>query len=245
MKKVIVICFLFVLTACQSGQIEQLSQVLLETASQNRDPSSSEISLGLKEALKKGASQAVSGLSKQNGFLSNLAVKILFPPEFQKAEKTVRKIGLSRLCDQAITSFNRAAEKASGEALPILANAVTQMSFADAMNILTGPDNAATQYLIKTSRSQLFSAFHPVVAQSADQVHATKYWEQVAGRYNSIPFVKPVTSDVKGYITNKALDGLFLMIQGEEKKIRENPVARTTEILKRVFGWADQSKKGA
>ena len=114
------------------------------------------------------------------------------------------------------------------------------MSFADAMDILKGDKDAATQYLIKTSRSELFSTFRPVVKESAEKVHATKYWDQVASKYNSIPFVKPIPSDISNYITDKALDGLFFVVKEEEGKIRENPIARTTELLKKVFGWNSQ-----
>ena len=201
-----------------------------------------EAASGLKSALEKGAQFATKGLSQSDGFLKNEAVKILFPPEFKNVEQKMRQLGLSQLADDAVLSFNRAAEKASAKALPILQNAVTQITFADAMEILLGEEDAATMYLKKSSSHDLEKAFLPIVKKSADEALATKYWNDIASSYNRIPFVKPVQSDISAYITSKTLAGLFLMIEKEEKQIRKQPLARTNDLLKKVFAYADKNK---
>jgi len=242
-----ILCLFFII-GCTSQQLQQGAGILLDTAVGGGEGgggvSQLQVANGLKEALKKGAGSAGSNLSKLDGFLKNQAVKILFPPEFRQVESTLKSLGLGSLTDQAVTSFNRAAEKASSKAYPILANAVTKMTFQDAMNILLGGQkDAATQYLKKTPTQQLTAAFLPVVRQSANQVDATKYWGNVATAYNKVPFVKKVPSDITSYITDKTLNGLFHMVEEEEKNIRANPLARTSSLLKTVFGYADQKGK--
>lgn len=234
-----------VLLSCTTEQVSKGVGVLLESAGQGAagPPNSNQVALGLKEALTKGAQVAGSQLSNTDGFLKNQAIKILFPPEFQKVEKTLRSLGMGSLADQAITSFNRAAEKASSRAFPILAQSVKQMTFQDAMDILLGgQSDAATNYLKRTTTNELTKAFLPVVKQSADSVSATKYWGQVASTYNKVPFVKPVPADITKYITDKTLQGLFTMVKKEEANIRANPLARTSGLLKSVFGFADQKR---
>jgi len=180
------------LASCTTEQVQQGVGILMDTAGGGAGGglSQNQVAMGLKEALTKGAKTAGGRLSNMDGFLKNQAIKILFPPEFVQVEKTLRGLGMGSLADQAITSFNRAAEKASSKAYPILANSVRQMTFQDAMNILLGGEkNAATNYLKKTTTSQLMSAFTPVVRKSAESVDATKYWGQVASAYNQVPFV--------------------------------------------------------
>jgi hypothetical protein len=226
--------------SCQStAQINQL----LEKASQMAgNPSTSEISMGLKEALEKGTGISTDRLSLSDGYLKNLDVKILFPEEAKNVEKTLRSIGLGSLCDQAITSLNRAAEDAAKEAKPIFTSAIKQMSFQDVQKILLGDPDAATQYFHRTTTDSLTAKFSPIIDKSLKKVDATKYWTDVMTQYNKVPLVKKVDTDLTSYVTKKAIDGLFIEIAKEELKIRENISARTTPLLKKVFGYAENQK---
>lgn len=199
---------------------------------------------GLKEALIQGVTKGSNQASSVDGFFKNAILKILVPPEMQKVETKLRSLGFNKLMDDFILSLNRGAEDACKEAKPIFVNAVKGMSIQDAWNILKGEENAATNYLkIKTS-SQLYEKFKPVIQASLDKVNATKYYETVANKYNSIPFTKEkVNADLPDYTTNKAIDGIFTLIQDEEKNIRKNPIARTTDLLKKVF--TDENMKKA
>ncbi|MBW7838975.1 MAG: DUF4197 domain-containing protein [Chitinophagaceae bacterium] len=197
--------------------------------------STSEIASGLKEALRVGTDTATKSLSAVNGFFSNAAVKVLMPPEAQKVEKTLRDIGMGKLVDNAILSMNRAAEDASKFAGNIFWDAIKQMTIQDAIGILKGGDFAATDYLKKHTTSQLTAAFRPVVEKSLVKTDATKYWKDVFTVYNRFS-TNPVNTDLTAYVTEKALSGIFHEIGLEEQKIRKDPVARVTEILKKVFG---------
>ena len=203
------------------------------------NPSNVEISQGLKEALQLGASLGSDRLSAKDGFLGNLAVKILFPPEAQKVEQTLRSVGLGSLADNVITSINRAAEAAAVEAKLIFVNAIKQMTIADATNILFGNNDAATAYFKRVTTAQLTERFRPVIAANLKKVGATKYWGDVASKYNLIAS-KPVNTDLAAYVTQKAIDGLFLEVAKEEANIRANFSARSTTLLQRVFGYADR-----
>ena len=206
------------------------------------NPTAFEIGQGLKQALEIGASQGADRLSLKDGFLGNMAVKILFPPEAVKVENTLRSLGLNSLCDNVITSLNRAAEDAAKEAKPIFISAIKQMTIADATNILLGNQDAATQYFKRVTTAQLMEKFNPVVTNSLNKVGATKYWGDVTSRYNTIPLVKPINPDLSEYVAQKAIDGLFLEIAQEELKIRGNLNARSTPLLQKVFGYADRNK---
>ena len=197
---------------------------------------------GLKEALVQGATNGSDILAKLNGYFGNPQVKIPFPPEAKKIETTLRDIGLNKMCDDVILSVNRAAEDAAVQAKPILISAIRSMTISDAMNILFGADNAATEYLKRTTTSQLTAKFKPVIETSLKKVNATKYWSDAVNYYNKIPLVDHLNPDLSGYVTQKALDGLFLMIQNEELKIRDNPGARLSDIVKKVFGYYDTHK---
>jgi hypothetical protein len=151
-------------------------------------------------------------------------------------ESKLRAIGMGRQVDEAILSINRAAEDAAVQAKPIFVNAITGMSISDAIGIVRGPDDAATSYLRNSTSPDLRSKFRPEIQKSLDKVQATKYWKDLITTYNKIPLVQKVNPDLAGYVTDKAIQGLFLMIAKEEKKIRKDPVARTSEILKKVFG---------
>lgn len=203
-------------------------------------PTDSEINSGLKQALEYGTSYASDRLSKEDGYLGNLAIRIVFPEEAKKVENTLRSLGLGSLCDQVITSVNRAAEDAAMEAKPIFVAAIKDMSITDVRNILLGSDNAATQYFEGKTTTSLEGKFKPVIESSLTKVGATKYWSDVISRYNKIPLVTPIEADLSRYVTQKAIDGLFFEIAKEELKIRENAAARSTALLQKVFGYADQ-----
>lgn len=203
-----------------------------------------EAALGLKEALTKGAHSASTQLSKKDGYFRNQAIKILFPPEFRKAEKTLRKIGMGKMVDKAVLSMNRAAETAADKSYPIFRDAIVSMTFTDAMKILFGSSNSATNYLRNRTGTKLHTAFLPIVRQCANEVAATRYWDDVAKTYNRVPFIKrKVPEDISNYITQNAIHGVFYRVEEEERLIRANPISRTTSLLRRVFGYAD-SKKG-
>lgn len=198
---------------------------------------------GLKEALSQGTNIAANQLGQVDGFLTNAAVKILFPPEARKVESTLRSIGMGSVCDQVITSVNRAAESAVVEAKPIFVEAIKQMSIADAIRILTGPKDAATQYLMQTSGQALMAKFEPIIQSNLQKTNATRYWSDAVNAYNRVPFVEKLNPNLTQHVNQKATDGIFLMVAAEEAKIRENPSQRIGSVLQDVFGWADKNRK--
>lgn len=205
-------------------------------------PSTPEIASGIKQALEIGTSRGADLLSAKDGFMGNLAVKILFPPEAQKVEKTLRTLGMGKLADNVILSLNRAAEDAAKEAKPIFISAIKQMTIADATNILLGSQDAATNYFKRVTTAQLMEKFKPVINTSLAKVGATKYWGDATGQYNKLPMVKPLNSDLSDYVAQKAVEGMFIQIAQEELKIRDNLGARSTSLLQKVFGYADKNK---
>jgi hypothetical protein len=190
----------------------------------------------IKDALSKGIANAVKAVAKENGYYGNDEIKIPFPSEFRNVESRLRSLGLNRQVDDAITSMNRAAENAATEAAPIFLSAIRQMTMQDAISLVRGDTSAATKFLERTTRTQLVEKFKPVISQALDKTDATRYWGDVTSLYNKIPLVSRVNTDLPAYVTDKALDGLFLMVAKEEAQIRVNPVARTTDVLKKVFG---------
>ncbi len=206
-------------------------------------PSSLDMGNALKQALQIGTAKSSDQLSAVNGYFGNAAVKILFPPQAQKAEKTLRSIGLGKLCDKVILSLNRAAEDAAKQAKPIFISAIKHMTLQDVTNILLGSQDAATQYFKRTTTDQLTVTFKPIVKGSLDKVNATKYYGQAADEYNKIPFVSKMNPDIDAYVTQKAIDGLFYEIALEELNIRKNIGARSTPLLQKVFAFADKNKK--
>ena len=232
---------IFSFSGCQSSA--QLTQILEKAGQVTGNPTTSEITSGLKEALEKGTGISADRLSLENGYLGNLDVKILFPEEAKKVEQSLRKLGLGNLCDQVITSLNRAAEDAAQEAKPIFTDAIKQMSFQDVQQILLGENNAASTYFQRTTTQSLSEKFTPVIDQSLKKVNATKYWGDVMSRYNQIPLVKPVNTNLTAYVTEKAIQGLFVEIAKEELKIRQQVGARTSPLLQKVFGFAEREKK--
>lgn len=198
--------------------------------------SEGDIVAGLKEALEKGTKTAVELLGRKDGFLANPSVKIPMPKTLRSVEKGLRKVGQERYADQFVETMNRAAEKAVPEAISIFSDSIKNMSIKDAQTILQGEDDAATQYFRKTSEDKLRERFQPVVKSSTDSVGVTASYKKLTENLGLMSkFIDTDKLDLDSYVTDKALDGLFTMIAVEEKKIRENPVARTTELLKKVF----------
>ena len=195
-----------------------------------------EAASGLKEALIQGITKGSDQAAQVDGFYLNKLIRIPFPPDAQKMATTLRSIGLGSQVDKFELSLNRGAEDAAKSAKPIFINAIKSLTFTDVWNILTGQKDAATQYLRHTTTGQLTTAFAPIVQQSLDKVEATKYYTTLSTTYNKLPLVTPVQTDLNQYATGKAIDGLFTLIAQEEADIRENPVARTTSLLKKVFG---------
>jgi hypothetical protein len=224
------------------GVITSVGSVL-GTATGGGNMTESKASEGLKAALKAGTDMASNNLGSVDGFLANAAVKILFPPEAKKVESTLRSIGMNKVCDDVVVSVNRAAESAVVEAKPIFAAAITSMSIQDAIGILTGGQNSATEYLRKSSGQALMQKFQPIIKSNLDKANATKYWGDVMGAYNNVPFVQKVNPDLTQFVTQKAIDGIFMMVAQEELKIRQNPTARVGSIIQDVFGWADKNRK--
>ncbi len=208
-------------------------------ATGNGNLTNEEVVEGLKEALKVGADSSAYQLSLLNGFYKDDAIKILMPPEAQKVEKTLRDAGLGSVVDKAVLSMNRAAEDASKYVGNIFLNAIKQMTIEDAFGILRGGSFAATDYLKQKSTPELTTAFTPVISKSLDNTSATKYWKDVFSVYNRFSN-NPVNTDLTAYVTQKALDGLFYHIGLEEQKIRKDPAARITDILKKVFAAQNQ-----
>lgn len=198
--------------------------------------SQEEVGAGLKEALNKGIEKGVDQLSKPDGFFKDLSIKIPLPEEANKVETKLRSIGQGKKVDETIESINRAAEDATAASKEIFVEAIKGMSINDAMSILNGKDNAATKFLDKSTRADLISKFEPIVKISLDKVGATKNWNAIFSTYNKLPFVEKVNPDLVEYATGKAIDGLFVQIAKEELKIRQDPAARVTDLLKKVFG---------
>jgi hypothetical protein len=199
-----------------------------------------DIAGGLKEALNKGIKDQVTKLTATDGFYKNEAVKILMPEELQKVDKTLRKMGMSKLADDGIKALNRAAEDAVKESTPIFIDAIKNITITDAKGILLGKEDAATAYLQTSTRHPLYDKFNPVVQKSIGKVGADVIWNNIIKRYNSLPLVTKVNPDINDYVTNKALDGVFKMISVEEKNIRTNLSFRTSDLLKKVFALQDK-----
>lgn len=226
-----------------SGQLNKVLDKLSTATGGSSNPSPAEMANGLKEALDKGTGQSIDRLNLENGFLGNPAIKLPFPEEAIQVERSLRKIGLGNLCDQLITSINRAAEGAVKEARPLFTQAIKELTFKDVQGILLGTDRAATDYLQQSTTDELKVKFAPPIQASLQKVGATAHWETIMTRYNKIPLVKPVTTDLTAYVTDKALVGLFMEIANEELKLRKNSGLRSSPLLQKVFGFADAQKK--
>ncbi len=202
------------------------------------DLTNSDVSAGLKKALDQGINQAVSKLGTTDGFLQNPTVRIPLPPKLAKAESMMRMLGLGSQADQLVESMNRAAEAAVPESKVLLKQALKQMSVADAKQILTGPDDAATQYFKRVTSSQLEAKFKPIVSQATEKVKLAQQYDAVAGKGVELGLLKPEDASIESYVTQKTLDGLYLMIADEERAIRKDPLGQASKLLKKVFGAA-------
>jgi hypothetical protein len=195
-----------------------------------------EVINGLREALNVGTNNATASASKTDGFYKNPLIFIPFPPEAEKIKNTVINLGMQRQVDEFVMTMNRAAEEAAKEAGPVFIEAIKGMSISDGFSILNGPDNAATEYLRDKTWGQLSEKFAPIIKRAIDKVEVTKYWNPIIITYNKVPGVEKQNPNLEQYITARALDGIFKLLAGEEKKIRTDPAAQVTALLKRVFG---------
>ena len=198
--------------------------------------SNSDAASGLKQALMDGSAAAVAKLGVENGFLGNPRVKIPLPPALQRIESALRFAGMRKQADDLVVSMNRAAEAAVPEAKALLVESVRKMSVQDAKGILTGGDTAATEYFKRTTQSQLTQRFLPIVKKATDQVGLAEQYNSLAGQGVQLGLIKKDQSTIEGYVTQKALDGLYLMIAEQEKAFRQNPLGASSDIVKRVFG---------
>ncbi|CAN5273666.1 DUF4197 domain-containing protein [soil metagenome] len=229
MKKLLFACMLFpFLSGCDVAQ-----QVLDQSTSGTL--STSEIIAGLKEALTVGTRNSTSQLSATDGFFKDAVIKILMPPEAQKVESTLRSVGFGSVVDKAVLAMNRGAEEAAKSATPIFVNAIKKMTITDALGILKGGETTATNYFKSKTTEQLTNAFRPVIDNALLKTDATKYWSDVFSIYNRFSQNK-INTDLGAYVTGKAIDGIFYEVALEEQKIRKDPAARVTDILKKVFG---------
>ena len=235
--------FLFVFAITLIAGCESANKILGGlSSSSNGVPTNSEVISGLRQALELGIGESAQRLSARDGYFRNNAIKVLFPPEAQRIENTMRDLGMGNMVDNAIESFNRGAERAAREAAPIFVSAIRSMTINDAMGILLGADNSASNYLKSSTFSQLESTYMPIIDKSLNEVNATKFWSDIITRYNQIPLVQKQNPDLTSYVTERALNGLFYMVEREEAKIRQNVSVRNTDLLRRVFGYADSQR---
>ncbi|MAK66977.1 MULTISPECIES: DUF4197 domain-containing protein [unclassified Methylophaga] len=206
-------------------------------SSQGSDLSADTIANGLKEALETGTRKAVENVSKEGGYLNNPQIRIPLPPRVQQAAGLMRQLGLNKMADDFEQSINRAAEKAAPQATSIMIDAIKSMTIDDARNILNGETDSATRFFEDKTRGKLAGLFEPIIDTSLNEVGATRYYNQLDDQLSSVPVVgQDLNLDLPDYVTGQALDGLFVMIAQEEQKIRNNPAARTSELLQQVFG---------
>jgi hypothetical protein len=233
--RMITVCMVVLFAASPaSAQLDRIFRSL--GGGEKSSLSDVKIGSGLKEALQIGTENAVNFTGKTNGYFLNQAIKILMPEELRTFEKGLRAVGYGPEVDEFILSMNRAAEKAAPFAKQIFWDAIGEMTFDDAREILSGNDTAATEYFKGKTTNRLAEVFKPIVDKAMNEVGVTRQYKELVGRYENIPFVKKESFDLDHYVVSKALDGLFHMVGEEEKKIRKNPAARTTELLKEVFG---------
>jgi hypothetical protein len=233
-KRIFALLVIFNLTACA-----ELQQVVDSLPQSGGVLSNADIASGLRQALDLGIDKQVTKLTQTDGFFKNDLVKILLPQELQKVDKGLRDIGLGNLADEGLKVLNRAAEDAVKEATPIFVNAVKDITFDDAKNILLGNDNAATQYLTTKTQTELYNKFQPVINSSFAKVGADQIWNNLINKYNAIPFTTNVNPDLTDYVTGEALKGVYTMIAVEEKEIRSKVSSRSTDLLKKVFALQD------
>jgi hypothetical protein len=234
MKRIVIILGMLVLTS--GGAMAQINlNKIKETVGAGNKLSADEVAEGLKEALTTGASKGSDLVSQLDGYYKNAEIRIPFPPEVKRVEDRLRQIGMGAEVDKFVLALNRAAEDAAQEAKPIFVSAIRQMTIQDAWSILRGEQTAATQYLNRTTSPQLKERFSPIVQNSLNKMNATQLYTNLITAYNKIPLVQKVNPSLEEYATDKAIEGLFVMVAKEERNIRQNPGARTTDVLKKVF----------
>ncbi len=238
MKRLILVLGLLVLAGCSEKDLRETIEII--NASIEEVPlSQAEVSAGLKDALSKGISRGSIVASTKDGYFGNPELRIPFPAEVKQVEKALRKIGFGKDVDRFVKQLNRGAERAASKAKPIFIKAITSMTIRDAFEILNGDVDAATRYLMRSTGAELHKQFRPVMSEKLGETSATRYYGEIVNHYNQLPLVKKVDPDLEAYATDKAIDGLFLLIAREEASIRANPGARTTQLLRRVFGSLD------
>ena len=232
-RKLSIFLLVFPLVSCA-----QLQQVVKNLPQVQQTPTV-DIASGLREALTTGIDKQVSKLTQKDGFFKNELVRIGLPEDLRKVDKALRKIGLSSLADEGLKALNRAAENAVNEATPVFISAVKDIKFDDAKTILLGNNSAATEYLTTKTETALYQKFNPVIKQSFSKVGADKIWANLINKYNTAMTLtggEKINPDLEEYITERAIDGLFIMVEKEENKIRLDPMARVSDLLSKVFG---------
>ena len=239
MKKILQLAALFTVLVLPSRSFSQidLSKLLKKNNTSGTGISQDEAGRGIKEALSQGVTNAVLNLNKTDGFFGSEIYKLLLPPDALKVEKTLRRIGMGKQVDNAILAINRGAEDAVGFAKPIFVDAIKEMTLTDAINIVRGPKDGATNYFKNKTKEKLILAFTPSVKSSLDKTDATKYYTDIVKTYNNIPTTfNKVNPDLTSYVVGRAVDALFDQVAKEEANIRSNPVAQTSDLLRKVFG---------
>jgi RNA binding exosome subunit len=235
----VVATLLFMRSPCQAGFLDDFLHEVLPSTQQQNSLDNNTIVKGLKEALATGTERAVAEVDRPDGYFGNQMIKILLPDKIQRAANLLREVGYQEQVDELVLSMNRAAEKAAPRAAGFFGDAIRQMTVEDANGILSNGDTAATDFFEKKTRSRLFDDFKPSVSKSMEQVGTVRAYKKMVGKYEAVPLASLAglpSLDLDAYITNKALDGLFKMVGEEEKKIRTNPAAQTTDLLRKVFG---------
>jgi RNA binding exosome subunit len=230
----ILVIFLCSPTSTHAGLLDNVMKGIGTSSQGGTDDST--IASGLKEALSIGTENAVNNVSRVDGYFGNQMIKILMPEKIQKVADVLRQVGYQKEVDDFVLSMNRAAEKAAPKAMSFFVDAIKEMTFEDARGILNGGDTSATEFFKRKTHDKIYDAFKPIISSSMDEVGVTRSYKEMMGKYETIPFMGKESVDLDHYVTNKAMDGLFYMVGQEEKKIRTDPAARVTDLLKSVFG---------
>jgi hypothetical protein len=232
---IILLLSLFIASSAYAGLLDKMREYREKERQSRNEPDTDTIVSGLKEALSIGAKNGVKRVSQVDGYFGNPLIKIPMPEKIQQIEKALRKAGFNKEVDRFILSMNRAAEKAAPQAITLFVDSVKGMTIPDAVGILRGNDTAATDYLKSKTFNELYQSFKPSISSSMNDVGVTRTFKEMMDKTRRIPFLKKESVDLDHYVTSKALDGLFTMVGQEEKKIRKDPAARVTELLKTVF----------
>jgi hypothetical protein len=232
----LVLCILIMAPPARAGFLDDVQKSLENLEKKDSGLSDKTVIKGLKEALRVGTDNAVKKVSKLNGYFKNPSIKIPLPEELRKMADVLNAVGLQKDVDRFVKSMNRAAEQAAPKATSLFIDAIKQMTFSDARKILKGKETAATEYFKDKTWQGLSHVFRPIISDAMNSVGVTREYKRLVKKYQSMPFVEQVAIDLDGYVTTKALDGLFHMVSEEEKQIRKDPAARVTKLLKKVFG---------